>query len=204
MKKKQGSKRVAKLHKKGSKSFAEKTEYILLTMPKIIVTQIDKDLVLLKKQLGKLKDDLRKADVRKQQLGQQQMVLQKKKTPAAKKKVNTLQKIMQKTVKLMTALKRGTELVNKQIAELSQKREKYHALQSQLSQFQKTWTKKPSKKLSRSKKDKIKSKNITLSKKQTNARPGFTQSIETIKLPLQTEVEFDQELEDQFITRSLK
>ncbi len=173
MGKKQNGKMSAKANKKAGKSLAEKTEQILLTMPKIIASQISKDLLLLKKQQSKLKDDLRKADTKKQQLQQQQQMLKKKMTPAARKKIAALQKESQKSVKLLTTLKHGMSLVNKQAAELSQKKEKYTALQMQLGKFQKEWAKKPLKKTVTVKKKKIKAK----TRKEADLHSSFKEEL---------------------------
>lgn len=206
MRKKQSSKMTTKTKKKGIKSLAEKTEQILLTMPKVIATQINKDLVLLKKQLSKLKVDLRKEQAKKQQLSKQQTVLRAKKTAAAKKQTSKLQQMMKKTVKLITTLEGGIELINKQATELSHRKEKYIALQSQLSQFQKSWAKKAGKKLSSPKKAKIKTKSTTSSRKKTKKQASLakrmfnmpqTEVIDVIELPLQDGL--DQEQKDNII-----
>lgn len=93
MKKKSNLKPVAMSQ---SQSLVEKTEQILLTMPRMIAAQTGKDLVLLKQQAAKMKKDLSKAVQKKKTAIQRQIVLRKQKTAYAKTKAKNLQKLIQK------------------------------------------------------------------------------------------------------------
>lgn len=187
-----GKKKKAKLVSKTSQkqaSLAEKTEQILLTMPKIIATQIGKDLIVQKQQATKLNLELKKWDLQKKKLAEKITGLKKKNTTAAKKQAKIAQKALQKTQKMLSFLNRSVDLVKKQIQVLTQKKAKYNALQAQLLSFQKDWVKKMST-ATRAKKKKA------TNKSSLNSRALFPQEsgvLEIIKNPAETESEFAEE-----------
>lgn len=189
--------------KKKAESLAEKTEQILLTMPRIIAAQISKDLDLLKQQEGKLKLQLSKAMVQKKKLLAQFSKLKKTKTAAAKKKLIAGQKLLKKTTDLASMLAYGLEALLKQTSALAHKKAKYSALQSQLGKFAKEWSKKAKQagsakaKAKTKTKTKIKAKSKKTVRKKTkknnNDYSASAQVIEVIEMPVRREFDSSNE-----------
>jgi len=127
-------------------SLAEKTEQILLTMPKIIATQIAKDLAILKQRESKTKTEQKKIEAQRIKLHKQGADLRKKNTPATKKRLKKTQLSLKKQIELLEGLTQAVTQIQKQTELLTEKREKYSALHTQLQKFDKEWSKKPLKK----------------------------------------------------------
>lgn len=189
---------------KKQNSLAEKTEQILLTMPRIIATQIGKDLVIQKQQENKLNLELKKLELQKKALTEKMMMLKKKNTAASKKQAKTVQKSLQKTQQMISGLTRDLQAVKKQVQTLSQKKSMYSALQVQLVSFQKEWVKKMSSKaMAKAKpKAKVKAKKRSAATKMTEMQKSplsmanqtqASQLREIIEVPVQEEAEFAQE-----------
>ncbi len=199
MGKKKNTKLASKANQKKN-NLAEKTEQILLTMPRIIATQIGKDLVVQKQQENKLKLELKKWELQKKKLVEKMAALKKKNTSAAKKQMKTTQKSLQKTQQMISFYARNLELVKKQIHSLSQKKTKYNALQAQLMSFQKDWAKKMS--ATKRKKPKVRTKKSEKTAKSSSLAQGSTpkarfpegeQIIEIIEIPAEEERGFARE-----------
>jgi hypothetical protein len=193
---------------KKQNSLAEKTEQILLTMPRIIATQIGKDLVIQKQQENKLNLELKKLELQKKTLTEKMMMLKKKNTAASKKQAKTVQKSLQKTQKMITVVARDLQAVKKQVQTLSQKKNMYTALQAQLVSFQKEWVKKMSSQAKAKAKPKTKTKAKVKAKKRSAStkmsemrksplsmtnKAQASQLMEVMKAPVQEEAEFAQE-----------
>jgi len=128
--------------KAGQASLAEKTEQILLTMPKIIATQIGKDLTAKKQEEIKLNLELKKLELQKKRLTEKIPALKRKDTSVAKKQVHTSQKSLQKIQQQIAFLIRNQELLKKQSHLLTQKKAMYIAFQDKVIHFKKEWIKK--------------------------------------------------------------
>lgn len=192
MARKRSIKQKPKMIKRQISSLAEKTEQILLTMPRIIATQIGKDLVALKQQQNKLKIDVKKAEILKKKCLTQQVLLKKAKTAAARKQLTKNQQALQQTTALITMLTRSIDLVSKQELALTKKRDKYTALQAQLIRFEKEWVKKPS-----AKKSKIKAKARSSKPKLINNKAAA--AVEAMKLARQEPIELTEDSIEQAI-----
>jgi hypothetical protein len=208
MRKKHGMKNTSKANKKSNPSLAEKTEQILLTMPRIIALQISKDLTVLKQQENKLKNDHQKASSHHRKMMDNMRVLKTKNTPSAKKQMQALQKKTLKASQEVNMYVRALEALGKQAQALTQKKEKYSALQMQLMKFQKEWAKKPQKPAASSKKSKIKAKSMKPARKSAEPWPqketrdnSFmgAEVMEVIELPDQRESMLIQESNDKVI-----
>ena len=185
-------------------SLAEKTEQILLAMPKMIATQIGKDLVLQKQQEVKLKTEAKKLELQKKTLDSRFADLKKKTTQAAKKQAKNTQKNLQKTTKELTSLSRDLATTRQHIENLTQKKGKYSALQAQLANFEKEWAKNSSKKPTETagkKKNQTQSKTQTKTRSETETGQGYnptsnyeneSQILEVIDMPSSEKIEFSQ------------
>lgn len=173
-------------------SLAEKTEQILLTMPRIIATQIGKDLLLQKQQETKLNFEIKKLQIQNKKLSDKITFLKKKNTTASKKQAIQTQKALQKTQQGLLSLIREGEALKKQTQTLSKKKAMYAALQAQILNFKKDWDKKGSSKAS---KRRVKPKVTEMKKMPVTlvTEPQEGQLLEIIETPEPVEVEYVQE-----------
>ncbi|HVY53244.1 MAG TPA: hypothetical protein VHA13_01855 [Gammaproteobacteria bacterium] len=145
MKKKQNASMASTLKNKKANSLAERTEQILLSMPRIIAAQIAKDLQVLKNQESKIKADLKKNELQKKKLTLRLTGLKKASTAAARKQIKVIQSQVKKLTSLTTMFSKGITTIAEQTQALAKKRNKYMALQNQLIAFEKSWNKKTKK-----------------------------------------------------------
>ncbi len=194
--------RVISKAKSKPRSLAEKTEQILLTMPKIIAAQIGKDFLAHKKEEIKLNLELKKFELQNKKLTEKILSLKRKNTPLANKQINASQKMLRKCQQQLKLLTRDRELLQKQLKTLAEKKAMYQAFQAQLHSFKKEWLKKMSNKAQAESKVKVVAKNKTKVKKLSDKKerspvsnlPQESKMTEVLEIAAaQEETEFAQE-----------